>query len=177
MLGCGDLYKSSADLHAVALGHVHNNDLARNARAQLVQHLHRFDDDQHVVLLNGVARLNANVDDHARKGRRKDPLALFEGRGALIPAAAASAHGLDLVVCSANLQVEAARLFFDQHLQDSTVQDQHVARRFAQTLDAYIPPGTIDVDTQSRRRFLQLSFDLTFAEPQEVLRQGPPPGR
>ncbi len=169
------LDEALADLHAVLLADMDKAHHTGDAAAQVVEHLHCLDNGDDVALLHLVANVDAQLIDDAGEGRDERPYAVDEALGLLLSPRTAAAGRLHLVAAAGDLKVEALLLLADQHLEDAVVEREDVAGRFADALEADGIPVAVDVDAWPLRSLLQLGLDLAVTEPQEVLRQEPPP--
>ena len=64
-----------------------------------------------------------------------------------------------------DLDVEDLALGLDQHFDEPVVESEDISRRVAELLQANGQPVALQVDAQPLRRFLQLSLNLSVAEP------------
>jgi hypothetical protein len=137
---------------------------ARHPDPQLVQHLHRLDDQDDCTPFHCVAHRSADFDYDTSKWRSQRPLAIDELLR-LVALPAASPRRLDLVGAAADLDVEGLSFFLDQDFDDAVVQRQDIAGSLPDPLQENNVPVAVDVDAEALRRFLQLGLNLALAEP------------
>jgi len=144
------------------------------ARAHLVLHLHRFDDDKHLALADLVIGLHEDLQDDAGHGRLEHPLASvvdIEGGGRAL-AAAPSRLRADGDGAAIDDDVKPGRAFLGEDIVGSAVDDQRVARRLGNLLQADGDGAIAERDAVAACG-VGLDFDLVVvgAELQTILRR------
>jgi hypothetical protein len=141
------------------------SDTAGHTRLQFVEHLHGLDDHERVALIDLVALVDADLDNHARERGAQGPASVDELVGFLPAGPGAASDGLDFERVAADVNVEGLGFLGDQDFDQAVIEDKDVALALAQALELNVAPLSVQVDPDAFGRLFELGVDLAVAQP------------